>query len=82
MSASVYASVRGVGAVYCTFSLHAHCQTLLEAAERATFPLREVHGAALLFRTGVTLVILHRAFKEALQREREKGYLVLQSLTI
>lgn len=49
----------GVGTIYCTFSFHAHCQTLLEAAERTTFPLRKVHSAALLFCTDVMLVILH-----------------------
>ena len=62
---------QGAGGIYCTFSLHAYCQTLLEAAGRTTFPLWKVHGAALLFCTGVMLVILHWAFKEALQRETD-----------
>lgn len=57
MSVCGYVSVWG--AVDCTFSLHAHSQTLLKAAERTTFPLGKVHGAALLFRAGVMLVILH-----------------------
>lgn len=57
----------------CTFSSHAHCQTLLEAAERTTFPLCQVHGAALLLRTGVVLVVLHRALKEALKKQEERG---------
>lgn len=42
-----------------TFPLHAHCQALLEAAERAAFPLGKVHRAALCVCTGVMLVILH-----------------------
>lgn len=50
----VFVCVRGV-----TFSFHAHSQTLLEAAERASFPLGKVHRAALLFCTGVMLVVLH-----------------------
>lgn len=57
-----------------TLSLHAHCQTLLEAAVWTTLPLGKVHGAALLFCTGVMLVILYCAFKEALRREKQNNY--------
>lgn len=77
----VYASV-GAKAIYCTFSLHAYCQTLLEAAGRTTFPLWKVHRAALLFCTDVVLVILHWAFKEALQTERYNVHLLFHSLQI
>lgn len=54
-----------------TFSFHADCQTLLEAAGRTTFSLGKVHRAALLFCTSVMLVILNWAFKESLQRGKE-----------
>lgn len=49
----------GAGAFYFTFSLHANCQTLLEATKRTPLPLRKVHGAVLLFCAGVLLAILH-----------------------
>lgn len=51
----------------CTFFLHAHCQTFLEAAKRAPLPLWEVHGTPLLLWAGVLLVVLDRTLEEALR---------------
>ena len=50
----------------CTFSLHAHGQTLLVSAVLATVPLALVDDAVLVVPAGVGQVLAYRPLEEAL----------------